>query len=341
MSFRIIHGNIVKVKADAIVNAANTRLFPGGGVCGAIFEAAGFEKLFNACQAIGFCEEGKAVATPAFDLPAKYIIHTPGPIWEGGHQGEAELLASCYTESMLCALANGCKSIAFPLISAGIFGYPKQDAYQVARDAITKFIETHELAVTLVIFENGDDITGYRDRSLEMRLERLAREDKDANCPPDIALKPCLTEGKRLHVNAPHAVSEAEASRKPTDFISLDNVIKERAQSFSELLMLKIESSGAKPSDIYKRANIDRKLFSKIKTKPDYTPSKQTAVSFAIALKLDLLETQTLLESAGYVLSGSSKFDIIIEYYIEHKMYDIFLINEALFHYDQPLLGSF
>ena len=338
MPFRIVHGNIVDVKADAIVNAANTRLLPGGGVCGAIFEAAGFEKLYEACRAIGWCDVGQAAATPAFDLRAKFIIHTPGPIWQDGEHGEAELLASCYTASMACALANGCSSIAFPLISAGIFGYPKHEAYQVARDAITKFIAEHDLTVMLVIYEAGDDITGYRDRNLEMRLERLAREEREAKRLFDVHRRPSdLREDKRSDVLA----SESDTIFKESEHLSLDKIIDARSQSFSELLMRMIWVKGAKPSDIYKRANIDRKLFSKIKNKPDYMPSKQTAVSFAIALELDVDKTQELLETAGYVLSGSSKFDIIIEYFIEHKMYDIFEINEALFHYGQPLLGAF
>ena len=378
MPFRIVHGNIVDVQADAIVNAANTRLWPGGGVCGAIFEAAGYERLLKACQSIGQCEVGHAVATPAFDLKAKYIIHTPGPIWMDGEHGEAELLASCYTESMACALAHGCRSIAFPLISAGIFGYPKQAAYQVAREAITKFIAEHDIAVELVIYESGDDITGYRNRRLEMLIEELfRREDEDVAkqeskqahraVPVDHRkrkAKPELEADRAsqilLEPRPPRLVLEAEkpfksdvkedkrlfkAEERVDEILfkekNLDDALKNKEESFSTVLLEWIDRKGAKPADIYRRANIDRKHFSKIKGNPDYMPSKQTAVSFAIALELSITDTQMLLRSAGYVLSMSSRFDIIVEYFIEHEIYDIYTINDALFHYNQPLLGSF
>ena len=337
MPFRMIHGNIVDVEADAIVNAANTRLMPGGGVCGAIFEAAGFERLYHACQAIGYCEAGQAVATPAFDLKAKYIIHTPGPIWEGGAKGEAVQLASCYTTAMQCAVEHRSRSIAFPLISAGIFGYPKREAYRVAREAIRKFIDKHDILVELVIFEAGDDITGYGDRNLEMRLEALSRQidfGRGGDSFSDAA-EAGISQKRDISLSehrlfAPKALGE-----------KLEEVIEEKKDSFSAVLMQMIAQKGVKPASVYRKANIDRRHFSKIKGNLDYVPSKQTAVSFAVALELDIHKTQALLASAGYILSESSRFDIIVKFFIENGVYDIFQINDALFHYDQPLLGSF
>ena len=155
MSFSIIHGDITQLSVDAIVNAANTRLLAGGGVCGAIFEAAGFEELQAACDKIGDCREGEAVITPGFALPAKFVIHTPGPVWFGGCRNESQTLYRCYMNSLILAEKNGCESIAFPLISAGIFGYPRDEAIQVAKNAISAFLEAHEMKVLLVLFDNG------------------------------------------------------------------------------------------------------------------------------------------------------------------------------------------
>lgn len=354
MPFRMIHGNIVDVEADAIVNAANTRLMPGGGVCGAIFEAAGFERLYHACQAIGYCEAGQSVATPAFDLKAKYIIHTPGPIWEGGAKGEAVQLASCYTTAMQCAVEHRCRSIAFPLISAGIFGYPKRAAYQVAREAIRKFIDKHDILVELVIFEAGDDITGYGDRNLEMRLEALSRQinhredvfpdaaEAGISQKRDVAFgDESLRRSKAQILEWAKRQGGLEAPRTKALGKKLEEVIEEKKDSFSAVLMQMIAQKGVKPASVYRKANIDRRHFSKIKGNLDYVPSKQTAVSFAVALELDIHKTQALLASAGYILSESSRFDIIVKFFIENGVYDIFQINDALFHYDQPLLGSF
>ncbi|MCD8161897.1 MAG: macro domain-containing protein [Synergistaceae bacterium] len=153
MAFEIIHGDITKVKADAIVNAANTSLRAGGGVCGAIFAAAGAEDLTRACEDVGGVATGAAVVTPGFALPAKYIIHTAGPVWHGGGAGEPELLASCYKSSLKLSAEKGCRSVAFPLISAGIFGYPKDEAMRVAETSIREFLrEDDGMRVMLVLF---------------------------------------------------------------------------------------------------------------------------------------------------------------------------------------------
>ena len=155
MSFNVIHGDITTMPTDAIVNAANSRLAPGGGVCGAIFSASDYHKLDLACRKIGHCPVGQAVITPSFGMPAKYIIHAVGPIWHGGKQNEEELLRSCYTSALNVAKENGCRSIAFPLISAGIYGYPKEEALRVAEDAIRAFLKDNEMEVSLVLFGRG------------------------------------------------------------------------------------------------------------------------------------------------------------------------------------------
>lgn len=156
MPLEIVKNDITVMRVDAIVNAANEQLMQGGGVCGAIFAAAGAEKLTQACDEIGFCNTGAAVLTPGFALPATYIIHTVGPVWQGGNAGETELLASCYDHSLALANAHGIKSIAFPLISAGIYGFPKDVALLVAITQIDRFLEQSEMEVYLVLFDRAD-----------------------------------------------------------------------------------------------------------------------------------------------------------------------------------------
>ncbi len=156
-SVRILKTGITQLKADAVVNAANTGLWAGGGVCGAIFRDAGHDKLKAACDAIGHCDTGSAVITPGFDLPAKYIIHAVGPIWDGGNKNEPKLLYGAYYKSLELAVENGCHSIGFPLISAGIFGYPIDKAWRKAIQAVKDFFEKHPYADLEVIFTVLDD----------------------------------------------------------------------------------------------------------------------------------------------------------------------------------------
>lgn len=333
MPFSLVRNDIVNMRVDAIVNAANSSLAPGGGVCGAIFAAAGRTALEKACRAIGHCDVGSAVITPGFDLPARYVIHAVGPIWQGGSRGEADLLHSCYTRALHLARENGCESIAFPLISSGIFGYPKPQALRVAINAIEEFLLKYEMQVYLVIFDRTALLISERlyeniqryidDRYVELRafprqaaeaLPHARQRAEQADLP---LAAPCATPGKR----------------------SLDDLLGHLDESFSRMLLRLIDEKGMTDVEVYKRANLDRKLFSKIR-KEGYNPSKQTALALAIALRLNLDETKDLLGRAGYALSHSNKFDIIIEYFIEEGVYDIFEINEALFAFEQRLLGA-
>ena len=333
MPFSLVRNDIVNMRVDAIVNAANSSLAPGGGVCGAIFAAAGRTALDKACRAIGHCDVGSAVITPGFDLPARYVIHAVGPIWQGGTRGEAALLQSCYTRALHLAQENGCESIAFPLISSGIFGYPKPQALRVAINAIEEFLLKYEMQVYLVIFDRAALLISERlyeniqryidDRYVELRafprqaaeaLPHARQRAEQADLP---LAAPCATPGKR----------------------SLDDLLGHLDESFSRMLLRLIDEKGMTDVEVYKRANLDRKLFSKIR-KEGYNPSKQTALALAIALRLNLDETKDLLGRAGYALSHSNKFDIIIEYFIEEGVYDIFEINEALFAFEQRLLGA-
>ncbi len=329
MTLKLIRKDITEMKTEAIVNAANEMLQPGGGVCGAIFRKAGPDKLRQACNEIGFCATGNAVITPGFDL-CKYIIHTVGPIYRGGHDNEEELLRSCYRNSLKLADENKIKSISFPIISSGIYGYPKDEAIRIAREEIQKYLENSEIEVYLVFYDlnsflsssvNFDDVEVYIQNNIivpkaEMktagwRKEYEVFEDGDAFFSPNYI--------------------EAD-SRK------LEDLIRNIDETFSQMLLRLIDEKGMTDVETYKRANIDRKLFSKIRSNKDYRPSKNTVLAFCIALKLSLDESIDLLEKAGYALSHSNKTDIIVEYFIRNEEYDIFELNETLFHFTAATL---
>ena len=337
MPLKIIRDDITKVQCDCIVNAANETLLGGGGVDGAIHAAAG-KVLLKECKALGGCKTGEAKITGGYDLPCKYVVHTVGPIWHGGEYGEEKLLRSCYKKSLELALKYNAESVAFPLISSGAYGYPKDKALDVAVSEITKFILENDILVYIVVFDKASfiiseklfsDISAYiGDAYAE---EALKDEEKRKNR---------LFGAAKAALSMPKAAVECdECVMERAEIPSLDNALSHLDESFSEMLLRKIDESGMKDSECYKKANIDRKLFSKIKSDKYYKPSKNTALSFAIALKLSLAETENMLMKAGYALSKSSKFDVIIEYFIKHGKYDIFEINEALFAFDQTLLG--
>lgn len=327
MPLEIVRNDITKMSVDAIVNAAKESLLGGGGVDGCIHRAAGPE-LLQECRTLGGCRTGEAKLTGAYRLPCKYVIHTVGPVWNGGKYGEREKLVSCYRTSLALAKEHGCETVAFPLISSGIFGYPKDQALRVAVDAISEFLAENDMTVYIVIFDRAAyqignklfaDIAAYIDdhyvdAHTDSRRERMRRMS--------------VVESRMLtaYEDAPMAAS------------GLDEALAHLDTGFSETLLKLIDRSGKKDTEVYKKANVDRKLFSKIRNNPDYKPSKPTAVAFAIALELSLPETRDLIARAGYALSPSSKFDVIIEYFIMQRDYDIFKINEALFAFDQSLL---
>ena len=319
MPFIIIRNDITKMPADAIVNAANTALKMGGGVCGAIFKAAGASELESACNKLAPIKTGEAVITPGFKLPVKYVIHTAGPVYNGGNYGEEELLRSCYLNSLELALENGCESIVFPLISSGIYGYPKAEALRVATAAIREFLADHDLYVTLVVF---DKAAFSASEKLMSEIEAFIGENYIGEHDDSRRFNHLL----KVKENVLIMSRDAEPG-------SLD-------EPFSQILLQLIDAKGRTDVEIYKLANINRKLFSKIRSNKDYMPSKRTVIAFAVALKLTLSETDDLLERAGYALSRSQKSDVIVEYFIARGKYDIFKINEVLFSYDLPLLGG-
>ena len=330
MPLEIVRNDITKMSVDAIVNAANETLLGGGGVDGCIHRAAGPE-LLQECRTLGGCKTGDAKITKAYRLPCQYVIHTVGPVWNGGSHGERELLVSCYRTSLALAKEHGCETVAFPLISSGIFGYPKDQALRVAVDTIGEFLLHNDMTVYIVIFSR----TAYQ---ISSKLFADIAEYVDDHYV-DVHTDSQRERLRRMSVLESRTLS-ADAAAAPMAAGGLDEALAHLDAGFSETLLKLIDRSGKKDAEVYKKANVDRKLFSKIRNNPDYKPSKPTAVAFAIALELSLPETRDLIARAGYALSASSKFDVIIEYFIRQKKYDIFEINEALFAFDQSLLGA-
>lgn len=336
MPLHIVRNDITTMKVDAIVNAADESLLGGGGVDGAIHRAAGPE-LLKECRTLGGCKTGQAKITKGYCLPARYVIHTVGPIWRDGSHGERELLVSAYRSSLELALAHKCETVAFPLISSGAYGCPKDQALKAAVDTIGDFLLAHDMTVYLVIFDRAAytiskklfaDIAAYIDdcyvaehADSQEEQRRRARTFRAASAAP---------RSEELWVPAPCGAAPG----------SLDEALGRLDESFSQMLLRKIDEAGMTDAQCYKRANIDRKLFSKIRSDVHYKPSKPTAMAFAIALELPLEEAREMLRKAGFAFSHASKFDIIVEYFIAHQNYDIFEINEALFAFDQNLLGG-
>lgn len=341
MPLQIIRNDITKIECDAIVNAANSTLLGGGGVDGAIHRAAGKGLLFE-CMKLHGCKVGEAKITKGYNLPAKYVIHTVGPKWKGGNQNEKELLITCYKNSLEFAKKYNCESVAFPLISSGVYGYPMADAFKVAVDTVAEFLMQNDMLVYIVVYNKDavsvgsklfTDIAQYIDDNYVAEHSPYDRQRID-NCYESMPLPET-----RFLDECTKAMPMATKSVCFEDTSDLSDIVSILDESFSEMLLRKIDELGMTDAECYKRANIDRKLFSKIRSNPSYKPSKPTVIAFCIALELDLNETNEMLLKAGFALSHSNKFDVIIEYFIKNKNYNIFEINEALFEFDQSLLG--
>lgn len=338
------------MEVDAVVNAANNTLLGGGGVDGAIHRAAGRELLAE-CRTLGGCLTGQAKITKGYKLPAKFIIHTVGPIWNGGNSGEEKLLASAYRSSLELAKEYDCSSVAFPLISAGIYGFPKRKAIDIAEQTIKRFLAENDMLVYLVIFDRDsfdigsklfDNIKSYIDDNYTQSIaERNGRN-------PGILSAPSCYRHKSYNRGTaacrpsvlPDDVSDGSSFMPGNASADINRLLNKIDESFSQMLIRKIDEKGMKDSECYHKANIDRKLFSKIKNDPHYRPGKTTVIAFIIALELPLDEAEDMLMKAGFALSHSNKFDIIIEYFIKNGIYDIFIINDTLFEFDQVLLGA-
>lgn len=336
MPLEIIRNDITKIYADAIVNAANSSLLGGGGVDGAIHRAAGTE-LLEECGTLGGCEVGKAKITKGYRLPAKYVIHTVGPVWHGGKDNEEKLLEDCYKNSLALAKDYKLESIAFPLISSGAFGYPKDKALKTAISVIGDFLLSSEMTIFLVVYDRTAFMLSEKlFSSIKQYIDNKYIEEHQFNRRDRIEevyqiRENYIQDSELFSTEAPAPIKKRKRS--------LNDIVKNMDETFSQMLQRLIKEKDMTDAETYKRANIDRKLFSKIRNDINYKPSKPTVIAFAISLKLNLDETKDLLLKAGFALSHSSKFDIIIEYFIEDENYNIFEINEALFAFDQNLLG--
>ena len=344
MPFEIVRNDITKMAVDAIVNTANPRPVIGAGTDTAIHKVAGPE-LLKTRQVIGNIEAGHAAITPAFDLNAAYVIHTVGPVWIDGEHNEELLLRSCYENSLNLALQNGCQSIAFPLISTGNYGFPKDKALQIAISAISAFLLEHELQIYLVVFDRTSfklseklfqSVASYIDENYVETHEKatygIAEENRRRRICHQREMEIC--ESRAVMEEFPlSTVAAAKA-------LSLEDMLKQTDAGFTETLLGLIDKTGKKDSEIYKKANISKQHFSKIRNNLDYKPTKSTAIALALALELSLEDTKDLISRAGYALTNSSKFDLIIRYFIEQGNYNVVEINVVLYKFDQALLGS-
>lgn len=327
MPLYIVKQDITTIECDAIVNAAKSSLLGGGGVDGAIHRAAGRE-LLEECRTLGGCSTGDAKITKGYKLPCKYVIHTVGPIWEGGRCDEERLLKSCYSKSLALAKEYNCESVAFPLISSGIYGYPKDQALIVAVGAIREFLRDNDMTVYIAVLDKTTirisrdlfkDVTSYIDDAFAEEIEKIAtRRSRECN----------ILSSRMLH-HEPQTVSDT----------SLGEMLSKIDDNFAVTLLKLIDAKDMTDVECYKKANVSKQTWYKIMNDKDYRPSRNTVIAFAIALELNMDETAKLLATVGFMLSTSSKFDIIIKYFVENQKYDIDLINETLFSFDLPCLG--
>ena len=388
MAFQIIRDDITKVSADVIVNTANPKPKYAGGTDSAIYKAAGADRLLEERKKIGDIETGHVAVTPAFDLSAKYIIHTVGPAWIDGNHGEREAVRSCYSESLKKAKELGCESIAFPLIATGVYGFPKDEALQIAISVFSEFLTAEDMKILLVVFDTEafvlsgklfDGIDAYIDdnyveeksdeeyfspqtvfadvgvplgsasmgSSMRMApMEKAVRKEKKKGIlsrrrredTSFEALESCAEpEEPDMDDDIAPAMFGAVARAAPR---SLDDVVAQVSETWQQSLFRLIDDKGLDEVAVYKRANVDRKLFSKIRSNVSYQPKKITVIGFALALELNLDETKDFLGRAGYALSPGSLFDVIVQYFIEQEVFDTYTINLALFDHGQPCLGE-
>ena len=341
MPLQIIRQDITKTRVDAIVNTTNEEMIGYSGVDLAIHTIAGAE-LDAECAKLAPLGLGQAKISGAYGLPCKYVIHTSGPVWRGGLVGESIILRSCYIESLKLAVKNGCRSVAFPLISSGVYGYPKDQVLKFAIQTITEFLFDHELTVYLCVFDKESYSFSqklFSDIQEFINDEYVDEHDEDFyeafdGSIDEIPMAKCLQAPMCADAMIPRKRETSSAAGK-----SLREYMKQMDRSFQEMLFDLIDESGMTDVECYKKANVDKRTFSKIKSNKDYKPSKQTVIAFAISLQLDMDTTQELLATAGFTLSRSKVFDKIIRYFIHNGNYDIFEINEALFEFDQTLLG--
>ena len=358
MSFRIVRNDIVKMNTDAIVNTANSNPSVGAGCDSAVYKSAGRNKLLSYRQEkVGSVPEGDVFITPGFDLPVKYIIHAVSPMYMGGDNGEEEKLRSCYRKSLELAKENNIKSIAFPLIATGGYGYPKEEGMRIAVDEINAFLLNNEMDIYLAVFDTVSTELGeklYPD--LEAYIDRnyvdVARDEEygvnSIASARSVEPEYEAIESQVFDYLAHSKEERAKASSDKEDYYGfieeheskLEERIKHVSDTFSEYLLYLIQGKNMTNADVYKRAIVDKKTFSKIKNNADYHPNKITALCLCVGAKLNLDESRDLLARAGYALSPSDKIDIIFSYFIENEIYDMIELDIQLEEHGLPCIIS-
>lgn len=345
MPFDIVRNDITNMQVDAIVNAASRLPRVNAGVDSAIHKKAG-PSLLAARKEIGYIQPGTAAITPAFDLNAEYVIHAATPTWIDGLHGEAESLRAAYDMCLNLAAENNCDSIAFPLLASGNHGFPKSKALQVAIGAFSAFLMDHDMQIYLVVFSRESvklseklvhNVRCYIDENYVAAFEEETYGGSNERYRRERYWAQRVMEMQEERMMAPCTPTPCE---KASVDLSLDDFIKEKDAGFTETLLSLIKKKGLKNSSVYKKANISKQHFSKLINDPNAKPSKQTAIALALALELDLDETKDLIGRAGFALTNSSTFDLIIRYFIEHKQFNVIEINIALYEFDQSLLGA-
>jgi O-acetyl-ADP-ribose deacetylase len=325
MPFDIIRQDITLMDVDAIVSTVDKYLSIGDGVSQSIFNAAG-ENYSQEIQRKRTINYDETYVTSGFNLRAKYIFHTQTPNWTGGFADEEDYLVECYERVLNKALELNIQSIAFPLLSSGNHRFPKDRALKIAMSILQKFVLNHDMQIYLVVY----DFTSYY---MSLKLAVMVKnyiEDRFGQ-PENERLRTRRYQNEVVVLN--HDMQSRQALR-------LDDMIRQTHETFSQRLFRYIDERQLTDSEVYRNANIDRRLFSKIRSNHLYQPSKPTVIALAISLKLNLDETKDLLQSAGYALSNAQKFDVIIEFFITKRKYDIYEINQTLFAYELPCLGS-
>ena len=380
MPFQIVRNDITKMHVDAIVNTANSMPGYGAGIDSAVYEAAGKDKLLAKRHEIGAIDRGTSVITDGYQLPAKYIIHTVGTAWQGGKEGEEDIIRSCYRSVFKVASENDISSLAIPLLASGSYGFPKGIALKIALSEIEAFMSVSDMDVYFVVFDEKSvslsselygDIDEYindnyvdeknqvdypdsygRTESVVQRSESFAGRLASIGAVPRL-LKANKTEKRKVSnkkAESIEAAFEDEEDMLSSDMClsapileeerSLDDVVNNLDKTFMELVFSFADAKGLTDVEVQKKANLDRKTFSKLKCGTTKNPSKATALALAIALELDLDDTKDLLSRAGLALSPCSKQDVIVQYFIEKEAYDIYEINVALFEHGEQLLGT-
>lgn len=365
MPFKIVRNDITKMNTEAIVNTANDYPTVGTGCDHAVYTAAGFEELLKYRQdKIGFVQEGEAFITPGFNLPAKYIIHAVSPLYKGGNQEEETKLRSCYRNSLTIAKENGINSIAFPLISTGGFGYPKEEGMRIAVDEINAFLLLNDMLIYLVVFDTTSSILGEKiypdlEAYIDHNYVKNASYEEYNGAYAD-TLRPRAPVASPLPKSSAPSVGsffkknkkEAEPCKEAVcdegafyDFEEqherkLEERMRHLSDTFSEYLMYLIQERKMENAEVWKRAIVDKKIFSKIKTNPNYHPQKITALCLCVGAKLNLDETKDLLARAGYALSPCDKTDIIFSYFIENEIYDMIELDIQLEEHGLPCIIS-